>query len=239
MTRSTAVLLCFILLSSQTPARHRAARPNPAPCTTPILFLTLSKTPVCPGESVILSWQASDPRAVVSIVGVGGALPSSGSKTIDAPSAMVYSGRATNGCGSGNEAVAEVKVQPGGTASVSASPSSIQLGQSATLTITVANIADWTLFSALDNGLSASSGTGSGTVTFIGTRSGSDTVTLTANGACGSLQRTTSIVVAPAAPPPPSGNLRCCDGTLSPTCINCAKKQGCCSSHGGVCGCPQ
>jgi hypothetical protein len=31
--------------------------------------------------------------------------------------------------------------------------------------------------------------------------------------------------------------LRCCDGTLSPTCTSCANKQGCCSGHKGVCGC--
>jgi hypothetical protein len=220
------------------PARRRAVQPNPAPCTPPALFLTLSKASVCPGESVTLSWQASDSRAVVSIVGIGGSLPASGSKTIDTSSATVYSGRATNACGSGSEAVAEVKVQQGGTASLSASASSIQQGQTTALTVTVANVGNWTLSSALGNGLSASSGTNSRTVTYTGTRSGSDTITLTATGACGSLQRTTSIVVAAPPPLPPSGNLRCCDGTVSPTCNSCAKKQGCCSSHGGVCGCP-
>jgi hypothetical protein len=43
--------------------------------------------------------------------------------------------------------------------------------------------------------------------------------------------------------PPParstgSGMLKCCDGTLSPSCA-CGRKsnRGCCSHHGGVCGC--
>jgi len=198
------------------------------------LLLTLSKASVCAGESVTLFWQASDPQAVVFIAGIGSSLPSSGSKTVD-PSAGIYSGRATNACGTGTEAFAEVKVQQNGTASLSVSASSIQQGQTTTLTVTVANVSGWSLASSLGNGLSPSSGTTSATVTYSGTRTGSDTITLTANGTCGSLQRTSSIVVAA---PPQSGNLRCCDGTVSPTCNNCAKKQGCCSSHGGVCGCP-
>lgn len=240
--RTMALLLALLSVSPQAlpPARRRAARPNPAPCAPPTLLLNLSKASVCPGEPVTLAWQASDPKAVVSIVGVGATLPSSGSKIIDTWFAVVYSGRATNACGSGNEAFAEIKHQQGGTASLSPSASSIQQGQTATLTITVANIANWTLSSALGNGLSPSSGTASRTVTYSGTFSGTDTITLTATGACGSFERTTSIFVAAPPPPPPppqSGNLRCCDGTLSPTCTNCAKKQGCCSSHGGVCGC--
>lgn len=41
-----------------------------------------------------------------------------------------------------------------------------------------------------------------------------------------------------ATPPPPRGGTRarCCDGTLSPTC-GCGGGRGCCSRHGGVCGC--
>ncbi|HEX4341316.1 MAG TPA: hypothetical protein VH062_35655 [Polyangiaceae bacterium] len=33
------------------------------------------------------------------------------------------------------------------------------------------------------------------------------------------------------------GSLRCCDGMLSPTCTCSGSHQGCCSHHGGVCGC--
>lgn len=32
-------------------------------------------------------------------------------------------------------------------------------------------------------------------------------------------------------------SLRCCDGTLSPTCLCGGPRRGCCSHHGGVCGC--
>lgn len=199
------------------------------------MLLTLSKSSVCPGESVTLSWQASDSRAVVSIVGVGSSLPASGSKTIETSSALVFSGHAANACGTGSEAVAEAKLQQGGTASMTGNPTSIQQGQTTTITVTVANVSSWSLSSALGNNLSPSSGTGSRSVTYTGTRSGTDTITLSASSSCGSLVRSNSIAVS--APPPSSGTLRCCDGTFSPTCTSCANKQGCCSSHGGVCGC--
>lgn len=40
-------------------------------------------------------------------------------------------------------------------------------------------------------------------------------------------------------PQPPTGGLLCCDGTRSPSCFSCSSKSGCCSGHGGVCGCPK
>ena len=36
---------------------------------------------------------------------------------------------------------------------------------------------------------------------------------------------------------PPPRSVKCCDGTLSPTCVCCGKLRGCCSRHKGVCGC--
>lgn len=33
--------------------------------------------------------------------------------------------------------------------------------------------------------------------------------------------------------------LKCCDGTLSPSCVCGGPKRGCCSHHGGVCGCEE
>jgi hypothetical protein len=75
-------------------------------------------------------------------------------------------------------------------------------------------------------------------------------VTLSVGSACGFVQRSAGVFVKPPSPPPtpppstppptppPSSGLLCCDGTRSPSCFNCASKQGCCSSHKGVCGCP-
>lgn len=39
------------------------------------------------------------------------------------------------------------------------------------------------------------------------------------------------------APTPPRGSILCCDGTVSDSCVCGGRLQGCCSSHGGVCGC--
>lgn len=216
-------------------ARRRAVGHGPAACTRPTLVLTFSKPTACSGESVTLSWQASDPPGSVSIITIGSSLPASGSMVIQVSPPLVLSGHAANSCGTGSDVIAELRLQPDGSAFVSANPTSIQQGQTAIVGVSVSNIIRWTLSSALGNALSASSGNGNASVTYTGSHTGFDTVTLNATTACGALQSTTFINVNA---PQQSGNLRCCDGTISPTCNNCAKKQGCCSSHGGVCGCP-
>src|ERR1051326_2190297 len=162
------------------PARRRAVvgtNPRHA-CPLPSVTLQLSRGSVCPGESVTLSWQASDPAASVAIPGVGANLPFAGSTIIGSTKSPACSARATGSFGGGAER----------------------------------------------------------------TRRCPDTITLPVKRqSCGPVHRSTSITVNPSTPPPPpppSGTLRCCDGTLSPTCTSCANKQGCCSKHGGVCGCP-
>src|ERR1051326_1304964 len=227
------------------PARRRAVvgtNPRHA-CPLPSVTLQLSRGSVCPGESVTLSWQASDPAASVAIPGVGANLPFAGSTIIGSTTSLVYSARATNSCGSGPDATAVLNIQATASGSINASPSSIQQNGSATIAITVSNAASWSLSSSLGNPLSPLSGVSSAAmVAYTGSRAGTDTITLTVNGqSCGAVHRSTSITVNPSTPPPPpppSGTLRCCDGTLSPTCTSCANKQGCCSKHGGVCGCP-
>jgi len=229
------------------PVWHRAVvgsaqRPG---CIAPRLAINTSRTDVCAGESVTLTWQASDPAASVSIDGVGVGLLASGSTTVGATYAIAYSGRALNVCGAGAESAAVVNVHQGATATIS-SPASLQQGTSGTITATLGNSSSWSVRSAIGNALSPSSGSAGGTVaiSYIASNSGTDTITLTANGSCGAVQRSAIVTVnssvpvpQPPTPPPPSGSLRCCDGTLSPTCNNCASKQGCCSHHGGVCGC--
>jgi hypothetical protein len=101
----------------------------------------------------------------------------------------------------------------------------------------VSGVTSWALSSALGNSISPSSGTSSRTATYSGLRTGIDTVTLTtAGGACGNI--TTTLVISVKDAPTPNLGLRCCDNTRSPTCFSCSNKQGCCSGHGGVCGCP-
>jgi hypothetical protein len=235
-----ALIVVCAFLTTQIAPRHRAARPPSASCTLPTLVITLSKPAACKTDTVTLSWHASDANAIVSIVGVGLSLPADGAEPIDSSTPMTYSGSARNACGAGTTAIAEYKVLPDGTASLDPGATTIQQGQTTPLTVSVVDVIGWTLSSALGNGLSATAGKTSSTVIYTGTHAGSDTVTLHAAGNCGPLTSFASIFVSPPPPPPPppsSGFLRCCDGSLSPTCTSCANKQGCCSHHGGVCGC--
>lgn len=217
-------------------SRKRAVRKvGDPPCPKPSLTLTSSKALTCSGESVVLSWQASDSKASVTIDGIGTLMPSAGTTPVRLTANTAYSGRATNACGSGPEAVAIVSLQSSSTASISG-PSSMQPGTSATISVATSGTTSWTLSSALRNSMTPSAGTGSGSFssTYRATSSGTDTVTLTTSGGCGSVVRTLIIVIAA----PQNQGLLCCDGTRSPTCFICSSKQGCCSGHRGVCGCP-
>jgi hypothetical protein len=223
----------------QRSGRRRAMSPRggvPA-CRIPTLTLSASKSSACSGDSIVLTWQASDPAARVTIDGVG-FFPSSGTTTVSATASSAWSGHATTSCGSGTEAVAVVTIQSAPAASLSG-PSSLQRGSSASLSCFLSGTSSWTLSSALRNAISPSSGFGSGSFssTYTATSSGFDTVTLAAGGGqCGSVMRTLNISITDPIPPPSFG-LRCCDNTRSPTCFSCADKRGCCSGHGGVCGC--
>jgi hypothetical protein len=246
----TAISFAPITIPKPPPVagRRRAVAPGTSgsagACTLPSVTLSLSRNNVCSGTPVTLSWQSSDPNVSVSIDGMGASLPGSGSTSVGSTDSIAYSARAVNACGAGAEAVTVLSIAPGASGSISG-PSSLQQGASVTLTVSVTNANGWSLSSAIGNAIFPSSGSNSGTfgVQYFGSVSGSDVVTLTVtNASCGSIQRTAPITVnspqpQPQPQPQPGGTLRCCDGTFSPSCTSYAKKQGCCSSHGGVCGC--
>jgi hypothetical protein len=216
--------------------RRVVGHPGEARCKAPSLTLTASKTNACSGESVVLTWQASDPQATVAIYGIGALLPSSGSTTVGSTGSTVYSGRATTSCGSGAEAVAMVTIQRSASASLNG-PASVQRGSTASLSWMTSGTTTWTLTSSLRNSVTPSSGNGAGSFsgTYTATNSGTDNVTLTGTGGpCGSVSRQITIVVNA---PSGGGNLLCCDGTRSPSCTSCSDQRGCCSSHRGVCSC--
>ncbi|HEX2834762.1 MAG TPA: hypothetical protein VHW00_17245 [Thermoanaerobaculia bacterium] len=217
------------------PVRRRAAGIIGKSCTNPSLSIAISKTSACAGEPLTVTWSSSDAGARVNIDGIGVGLPASGNRLLTASASAAFSGRATTSCGAGDEAVAVVNVTSASLASLTG-PVAMATGDTTTLSVSVSGAPSWTLTSALGNPLSPNSGTSSRTVTYTATRSGSDTITLsTAGNGCGNSIRTISIVIS--APPPTNSGLRCCDGTRSPTCFNCNDKRGCCSNHGGVCGC--
>lgn len=203
-------------------------------CARPTLNITASRSSICANEPVTIAWQSSDSTSRVTIDGIGTSLPASGNRSVTASSSAIYSGRAANACGTSDEALTVVTLAPAPIAALSG-PSSLNTGSSTSLTIDVSHAASWTLTSSLGNSINPSTGTGSRTVTYSATRSGTDTVTLRTTGGCGNVTRTLVIQIGE---PPQTGGLRCCDGTRSPTCFSCSNKRGCCSGHGGVCGCP-
>jgi len=166
---------------------------------------------------VTLSWQASDPRAVVVLDGFAGTYGASGALTF-ATAPRVITGHASVACGAGPTGTTTVAAGGAPTGALTGA-STVAQNSSTTLHVTAVDTAQWSISSNLGNPLSPTFGTASQDVVYTGSRSG---------GVTASTQPP---------PPPPVTGLRCCDGSFSPTCTSCAHKQGCCSSHGGVCGC--
>jgi hypothetical protein len=226
-------------------SRHRAVRSR---CTIPTLALSIAPAAVCRNEVATVSWLASDPTARVTIPGIGTNLPASGIRQITVVDATTLTGSATSVCGSSQPAGAAIALRADPSGTITA-PDTLQQGSSAQVVITTNNTASWTLNSYLGNPLFPSTGAGSGTFssTYSASAAGTDSLQLNFFGLCGgaAINTARSLRISAATPtptpvpqpPPPSGTLRCCDGTISPTCTSCANKQGCCSGHKGVCGC--
>ncbi len=238
-----ALVLAVVAVTFGIGARRRSVRS--APCAAPTLTLSVSPRVACPAESVMLSWHTVDRSAIVTIEGVGNNLSSTGSTRIT-NGRRTFSAYAINSCGRGVDATVAVETPAPPIALISA-PTTIREGNSATLQFTVSDNAHWVATSALGNSIFPDSGIGSDTATYSPTIAGTDGILLQCTGKCGfTVARSASVIVErstsnppppPPPPPPGSGYLRCCDGTRSPTCTNCADKRGCCSNHGGVCGC--
>ena len=233
MMRSRRLLPLFLLLLSVfiLGDRRRPTRSDPA-CPPVSLSISASPRSLCSTGLVTLSWQASDPRARVVLDAIAGIQPASGSVTLST-GPRTFTGHASLACGAGPAGSVAVTGGALPTGSLSGA-SSVAQNNSTFLHVTASDTAQWSLASTLGNSISPSQGTTSQDVLYTASSSGSDTVTLRLTSACGDLAtRSIGISITPVS----SGTLRCCDGTLSPTCTNCAHKQGCCSSHGGVCGC--
>lgn len=235
-TTALAVVLVVFALTFSLHAKRRAVR---SPCNGPTLTLTVSPQTACPADAVTVTWRASDSKALVWIEGVGENLRWTGSTRV-LDGRRTFTGYAANTCSRGAASSVSVRLPDPPSGSISAA-ASIRQHTSTTLHVNVAGSTSWWLTSALANPIAPASGVGTGQATYTGSRSGTDAVTLRLTGQCDvSTSRVASLIVEPAAappPPPPPAGLRCCDGTRSPTCFSCANKRGCCSGHGGVCGC--
>jgi hypothetical protein len=231
----TLLLLAAVVLFGGG-ARRRAA--GPAVCPAPTLTFSVTPARVCNGADFTISWQASQANASVAIAGIAGRLPASGSRNVF-DGRRSFTGRASNGCSTGPEASLNVPA-PEATGSLTG-PLELHTGTTGTFQVTVSGGVSWSITSQSGNTVDPSSGSGNGVVTYYATRTGNDVLVLQVAAPCGAppLERAASVNVTGTSNPPPStGKLQCCDKTFSPTCTNCASKQGCCSGHGGVCSCP-
>jgi len=159
-----------------------------APTPMPTATLTANPASIQSGQSSMLSWSTTD-AATVTLNGA--TVAGSGSQSVSPTSTATYSLVATNSSGS-RTATATVTVTapppPMPTAMLSANPTSIQSGQSATLSWTTSNAASVTLNGA---GVAAN---GSQMVSPASTT----TYSLVATNATGSVTRTAMVtVVAP------------------------------------------
>lgn len=242
MNKTTSVLLVLISAIPMLAFRHRAVAP---PVCTAIVSLNASQPTACYGDRVSITWKASDPTAQVSIPGIGNFLPASGNAFIQILGVTALTALARNACGTGQSVTLTIPLTPMASGSMDG-PTSVNQGTAAQFSFTVADAVAWDLSSALGNSFAPTAGAGSGSffTTYTATTPGNDSVSLRVSNICSEqafVSRNVQVgtISTPPPPQPPStGYLRCCDGTFSPTCTSCANKQGCCSHHGGVCGCP-
>jgi len=237
MRRTTALLLLLLLSVSLLGARRRPTRSDPV-CPPVTLNLTTSPRSVCQSGVVTLSWQASDPSAIVTLDGFAGTYRASGALTF-ATAPRVITGHASVACGAGPAGTTTVAAAGAPTGALTGA-NTVAQNASTVLHVTAIDTAQWTISSNLGNPLNPTFGTASQDVVYTASSSGSDTVTARLVSSCGEeTLRSLGINITPSIqpPPPPVSGLRCCDNTFSPSCTSCAHKQGCCSGHGGVCGC--
>ena len=181
------------------PLRSRPVRRTRLPCTAPTLAITASPKVACPGQSVTVSWQASDPLARVCIGGVGDDLPASGSRSVVLEGATVLTGRARS-CAVGPASSASVAAVTGATASIAASPSTIRPSGVSQLTIKVGNASSWRISSTTGADILPNDGNTSGTFTAtyrLNDQLGDDVLTLFATGACGTVSAYTTVTICP------------------------------------------
>jgi hypothetical protein len=176
------------------------------------LYAGSTATSVTLGEDATISWVlgGGTPTSQMLSLSDFGAVPLDASARIftyrPTKGTKTYALAAENACGSSGEGGSfEVSVActPPKATSFTIDQSTVCPGASSTMRFAIADAATWSLQSALGNGLGPPSGTGSGMFTsayIADSTAGSDVVTLTVSGACGTpATRTLNLTV----PPPP------------------------------------
>lgn len=172
------------LIPRTTPKQQTAA---------PTINFTATPDTVAQGQSATLYWQTTN-ATDINILGVGSNLQASGSQQVKPTQTTTYTLTA-KGAGGTSTKQAVVKVPPLPTVSFTANPSTIQQGQSTTLT--------WSTQNATQVSIPALAGAGlSGSVTVTPDKTAS--FTIEARGPGGIASSMATVTVQPAAGGPPS-----------------------------------
>ncbi len=156
------------------------------PPVVPTAAITASPATVAPGKSTTLSWTTAYASTVSIDNGIGVVAPS-GSLAVSPSSTTEYTLTATSVNGTATSvATVTVKANPA-TAKLTAAPTTITLGNSATLTWSTTNATSV----SIDNGIGTVAASGSTTVSPAATT----TYTLTATGSSGTVTATATVTV--------------------------------------------
>jgi len=174
--------ICVGLMSGCRGAGLLPAQPPPVPTAA----ITASPATVAPGKSTTISWSTAYASTVTINNGIG-AVAFSGSMAVSPASTTEYTITATSVNGTATS-VATVTVQSSPpTAKLTAAPTAITIGNSATLTWSTTNATTVTI----DNGIGTVAASGSTTVSPTTTT----TYTLTATGSGGTVTATATVTV--------------------------------------------
>jgi hypothetical protein len=169
----------------------------PAPTVT----IAVAPTSVVLGTSATLTWSSSNATACTASNGWTGSEAVSGTQTVtpSAAGSVSYVLTCTGGGGSANATAMLTVTNPAPTVTISVSPTSITVGQSATLTWSSTNATSCTA-----SGAWSGSEATSGTMSVSPTAAATDSYVLACTGTGGTASGTAALTVAAAVVPPPA-----------------------------------
>ena len=161
------------------------------PSAEPTATLTATPEKIVRGEPALLSWTSANVDSVFLDNGIGKA-PPTGSLVVRPVETTAYAATASNESGTASASVSITVVDPPPEVSLSAEPSEIEEGQSATLFWT----SEYAVTLTIEPGIGTVDPTGSATVSPIQTT----TYTITATGSGGDASSQTTVAVRPPKP---------------------------------------
>jgi YD repeat-containing protein len=152
--------------------------------------LSANPTSIANGQSTTLTWTTNNATSAAIDQGVGAVTPTNGGSVVVSPASNTTYTIAAQGLNGPATAQASVVVHPNPTSSLSANPTSVNVGNASTLTWTASNATS----ASIDNGVGSVSASGGATNV---SPSSTTTYTLTVNGPGGQHQSQATVTVNP------------------------------------------